>query len=167
MNIKKDVTLAEASANLTYNAETGLFHWKIAQGKARIGAQAGYMDGCGYIMISVNRKKILAHRLAWLLHTGTHPDGHMDHINGKRDDNRICNLRAVSQAQNNKNLTIRRDNKSGVKGVTFRAGRWRAEIRCEGVIYYLGRFVRLEDAAEVRRKKEKELFGVFARGACV
>ena len=42
-----------------------------------------------------------AHRLAWKLHYGEDP-GKMcvDHINGDRADNRICNLRLVNRQQN-------------------------------------------------------------------
>ena len=40
------------------------------------------------------------HRLAWLMAYGVWPSGDIDHINGDRQDNRLCNLRDVSHSRN-------------------------------------------------------------------
>lgn len=52
-------------------------------------------------------------------------------------------------------------NKSGVKGVHMQKGRWIAEIRFQNQKYYLGSFVKLDDAADVRRKAEDKIHGPF------
>jgi hypothetical protein len=46
--------------------------------------------------------------------------GVIDHINRKKYDNRKENLRVVSRKQNQRNLSLRCDNKSGVQGVRHR-----------------------------------------------
>jgi hypothetical protein len=43
----------------------------------------------------------MAHRVAWLLHTGEDPGTLViDHINRQRNDNRISNLRPLTHVQN-------------------------------------------------------------------
>jgi hypothetical protein len=54
-------------------------------------------------------------------------------------------------------------NKSGIVGVNWdkSRGKWQASIRFKGHRYNLGRFAKIEDAAEIRHIAEKELFGNF------
>ena len=81
-----------------YEAHTGLFTKK----KRAIGK---YHEG--YLYISINGSTYGAHRLAWIYHYGDIPEGLViDHINGKRHDNKITNLRAVTQSENAKNRGI-------------------------------------------------------------
>ncbi len=48
----------------------------------------------------------MAHRLIWIYHYGPIPEGfEIDHINRKRDDNRIENLRVVPRRLNHLNRT--------------------------------------------------------------
>ncbi|MGL9722094.1 HNH endonuclease signature motif containing protein [Symbiopectobacterium sp.] len=49
------------------------------------------------------KKRCRAHRLAWIYVYGVEPDGEIDHINGIRSDNRICNFRIVDDKQNARN----------------------------------------------------------------
>lgn len=65
------------------------------------GSRKGWVNKNGYTYISTPLgKKFLAHRLAWLLYYGDWPTGNIDHINRDRSDNRIENLRDVSQSVN-------------------------------------------------------------------
>ena len=75
--------------------------------------------------------KMYAHRLMWLLYYGEYPDGEIDHINRNGHDNRISNLRVVDKSGNQRNANIPRNNKTGVKGVSWDNTRnaWRAAIR--------------------------------------
>jgi hypothetical protein len=79
--------------------------------------------------------------------TGRWPDNEMDHINRVATDDRWQNLRAATRAQNEWNKDKYRNNKSGVKGVYFRDGKWIAGIRRNGTRQILGRFLTVQEAA--------------------
>lgn len=87
----------------------------------------------------------------------------IDHINGKRFDNRKCNLRITTQQKNLLNKNIQSNNNSGVAGVSWDKSRkkWIAEIKMDGIKCYLGRYKNLEDAVFVRYKAELLLFKEF------
>ena len=91
------------------------------------------------------------------------PDGMLtDHINHNKLDNRKCNLRICSNSQNIANSRRRKDNNSGYKGVYFDRKKWRASIRCNGVLIHLGMFDDKESAFRSYVNKARELFGEFA-----
>lgn len=133
---------------ILYNQDTGALTWKQSRGgKAKDGAVAGTSHNRGYIIVRVNGRRYLAHRLAWFLYYGVWPEKQIDHINGIRSDNRIVNLRDVSPVVNCQNLrkpTIR--NKSGYLGVMPSGDRWMAQIRINGNRTHLGRFKTPEEA---------------------
>ena len=81
----------------------------------------------------------------------------IDHINGKRSDNRIENLRAVTKPENFRNMCLRSDNKSGCPGVTFHkaSNLWHARITVDKKIISLGYFKKHEEAIEARLKANK------------
>lgn len=62
----------------------------------------------GYIIISLNNKRFLGHRIIWRLHYGKWPNGCLDHIDGNPRNNNINNLREVSRRQNQQNLKCHR-----------------------------------------------------------
>ena len=89
----------------------------------------------------------------------------VDHINGDGLDNRRCNLRSVSSAENKYNAGKRKDNSSGYKGVSCRAGgkRWRAQIQHCGRTHWLGVYDNKIDAARAYNAAALQMFGAFAR----
>lgn len=82
----------------------------------------------------------------------------IDHIDHDRSNNKKENLRTVTVKENNKNASIRSDNKSGICGVSFRKRRnkWVAQIRVSGKNKTLGWFSNIEDAKSARYRAEKE-----------
>lgn len=97
-------------------------------------------------------------------------DGYqVDHINGNKLDNRKCNLRVVTRSQNALNVGVKRNNKSGHKGVYWdkARGKWSVQLTFEGKTYCLGRFIDKDKAIKAYRKKFSELVPekVFKDGA--
>ena len=91
----------------------------------------------------------------------------VDHINGNTLDNRRTNLRAITAAQNAKNLAMNRNNKSGVSGVSWHPEKnaWAAAIWVGGKNIHLGTFKDIELARLARAEAEVKYFGEFARSA--
>ena len=66
---------------------------------------------------------------------------------------------------NNLTAKIRKDNTSGIKGVCWdkSKGKWCAQIRFQGRNYRLGRYEKLEDAADARKEAEGKISGDFLK----
>ena len=89
---------------------------------------------------------------------------HRDHE--KTLDNRKENLRYCDRSQNNCNRGMRRDNSSGIKGVSadpHKPGWWKAQIMKDGYQRNLGSFPDKEQAAQAYAAAAKRMHGEFAR----
>ncbi len=91
----------------------------------------------------------------------------VDHVNGNGLDNRRCNLRLATTAENAMNQRVQSHTKkhSQYKGVTWRAirKRWQANIYLGGKTVCLGYFVNEVDAAMAYNEAALYYFGEFAR----
>lgn len=89
---------------------------------------------------------------------------YVDHENKDTLDNRKCNIRICSNAENIRSSKLKINNTSGLKGVYFRADRstWRAEIKCNYKKTVIGTFKDKEEAGMAYDRKALELFGDFA-----
>ena len=96
------------------------------------------LNNDGYITVGVCGRNYGAHTIIWLHQTGKWPKK-LDHKNQCRCDNRISNLREVTNAQNQRNKSFS-TNKSGVPGVCFTYPSWIAKIGRANKNYYLGAF---------------------------
>ena len=93
--------MAAFTAVLRYDAEQGHLYWLKADRRRRTDVPAGCLAKTGYWVVRVNYRQYLAHRVAWLMATGTDPgELEVDHVNWDRSDNRLCNLRLASHAEN-------------------------------------------------------------------
>lgn len=136
--------------HVRYDPETGRVTRLVGNARSPVGSEAGTIDERGYRYLSVNKRKLAAHRVAILLTSGAWPDGEVDHINGMTGDNRICNLRVVDRSTNMQNRKRAQNNNasSGMLGVTWnaRAGKWQAQIKADGRGRYIGLFLTPEAA---------------------
>lgn len=132
----------------SYDPETGIFVCRVSRRRARAGDVAGHISH-GYVAIPIERRIYLAHRLAWLYVHGVWPSGEIDHINRIRSDNRMCNLRDATRAENAQNKPVQRNNKSGYRGVSQykKTSFWQARIKTNGRQIYLGHFATPEAAS--------------------
>jgi len=129
--------------------EDGALRWRDSVSpRACAGDIAGTLANTGYVVIGVDSKRYLAHRLVFLLHHGYMPQ-EVDHIDGDRANNRIENLRAATRKQNQYNAALRTSNTSGVKGVYWykQTSKWAAQCKVNGKLFPLGYFTDMHDAA--------------------
>jgi len=169
--------LKEIDEDLKYDHETGIITWfRSKTNRYKPGHRAGYIErgdlskGGGYRRIGVRKEKIFAHHIAWYKMTGKWPEQQLDHINGKRDDNRACNLRTATGPQNHQNKAGRKvRNHDLPRGVfiTRKNGKeyiW-AAIRIvedgKRKKKHLGSFKTIEEAAAAYSKVQKESHGEF------
>lgn len=89
----------------------------------------------------------------------------VDHINQDCLDNRIKNLRPVTQSQNGMNRPEQSNNTSGVSGVSFKKSSlsWQAYIKINNQQISLGGWKTKEEAIKMRQYWECKLFGEFSR----
>ena len=120
------------------------------------GKLAGYINAKGYLIIRLPKSAYAAHTLAWIYIYGETPDGVIDHINGNKVDNRIVNLRNVSQKENTKNARLSKRNISGCNGVRWdnSKNKWTAYIGVNYKKINLGSFDNLDDAISARKEAD-------------
>jgi predicted nucleic acid-binding Zn ribbon protein len=82
---------------LAYDPTTGYLYWN--KGKKQGERAFTSKQTVGYFTGKIEGKAYLAHRVIWKMMHGEEPDV-VDHINNVKDDNRIENLRSVSQRYN-------------------------------------------------------------------
>lgn len=144
---------------LSYDPSNGVFTWLQKPAKyIAAGSQAGAVNACGYVSITLHKRPYLAHRLAWLYMTGKFPSDCVDHINGMRSDNRWRNLREANHALNQQNKRGANSNsKTGVLGVS-RSGRgYRAALGVNGRNYYSRTFATVEEASAAYIAMKRQL----------
>ena len=156
---------------LSYDQKTGLLTWKRRSRELfesdRIcnswnvrhhGKPVGSINTSGYSQVKIFGRLYLTHHIAWALHYNEWASNQIDHINGKKTDNRIVNLRDATRSENAKNKTMPVSNKSGHIGVEYRKSRkkWRARITSGGKQVHLGYFSNISDAIAARKAAERE-----------
>ena len=147
---------------LKYDKDTGVFEWRNEEKRGRKKGSLGFEEN-GYHIISlhINKRthKYRAHILAWFYVYGEYPDKDIDHINHDRMDNRISNLRLVSNWENCKNRQLSPRNKTGHSGVCYDKSRdrWTVAIKNGGKKIYGGRFTDKQEAFA----KAKELYAHY------
>lgn len=111
-----------------------------------------YLSDSGYAITRVNSKNLRMHHFIIGKPKG---DNVTDHINRNRIDNRACNLRHVTRAENNRNSGIRSDSRSKIQYISDAslqrpATPWHLRIKREGKWIINKRYALLEDALTAR-----------------
>jgi hypothetical protein len=158
----REMTREDLCGKIKYNPESGLFF------KTGSLLPCGFLNNRGYVVIVLNKKMHLAHRLAFLIMENRQSTKQIDHINGIKHDNRWKNLREATNSQNKQNSKKQKNNTSGLKGVckcddANRKTPWRARIRLNNKLIHIGRFKTKEEAKAAYDAKAIELFKEFAR----
>lgn len=106
-----------------------------------------------YIRHGDKYKLVGLHQMVWELSGRTLPIPPLsiDHINRNRIDNRIINLREASFTLQRINSSLRKDSKTGHRGVYFhrKAGKYQVGFSMNGVQKYVGLFVSFEEACRI------------------
>lgn len=143
---------------------------KLSQGKVALvdAADFEYLNqwkwsySCGYAQRADEAgKKVYMHRQ--LLNCPA--ELFVDHVNRNKTDNRRCNLRIATRAQNTYNAKVPRHNTSGLIGVNWdkAKNKWRAYCSVNNKSITIGRFTCKQTAIEARDAYIKNLRGEYAR----
>jgi len=158
------IDLEIARKFLRYEPDTGFFFWVEKPSNAvRPGAKAGYVNWLGYVMIGLNGERSSAHRLAWAFMYGDYPSDELcvDHINGLKSDNRISNLRLLSNSHNQQNRrALPKKSSTGIRGVQWRpkTQSYQVRIMVNGKRIELGSYKRICDAIQTRIAEEMRIW---------
>ena len=134
---KKHLTEAEMQElllrmkkNYTYDAATGRLtssrYGRTIRGK-RLGNR-GYL--CVNCWIDKKQVFVRLHHAVWAICKGRWPEQQIDHVNGDKHDNRIENLREVSDSENKMNMLHpwKLNADTGLPGVSPKRGLFRTRI---------------------------------------
>ena len=144
-----------------YNPTEGIVRWKLGRSNMVEGSRAGCINQSGYMVVTVDSKSYRLTRLIWIYMFGHIPDGfYVDHINGNKTDNRLCNLRLVTNKQNQENRPAPKNTTSGYRGVTWHKyyNKWMARICHHKKRETIGFFETAEAAYEAYKKRASELY---------
>jgi len=88
-----------------------------------------------------------------------------DHINGDTLDNRRCNIREATIAQNNMNKGNQKNNTSGYKGVSWHKyhNSWKSYITLDKKRIHLGSYQCPKEAAQAYNEAAIKYHGDFAK----
>jgi hypothetical protein len=157
--VKETVCAEHILTNYKYDPDTGII--------TKNNVPVGWKHPKGYYQLTFKLNKKLYtfkyHRIAWFLHYGVFPKSLIDHADGDATNNKINNLRDCSNSENLCNRSKQKNNKSGYKNVFWwqRDNKWCVRVMKNGLTYFGGYFIKLEDAIVVADKLRKELHNNF------
>lgn len=126
--------------------EGRLFH-RTSRGSAAAGKEIGGLNNQGYRKAKVEKRWYKVHRLIWVWHYGSIPPGLVvDHIDGRRTNNRIDNLRLLTVGDNSRHRVVNPQD-----GIYFENGKWTLRLVIAGRRHTLGRHTTFEAAQATRR----------------
>ena len=150
--IKRKYHYDPVSGNLIWKVRTNAFG-----GAKNPGDVAGSVYSNGRIMVTVNKKPELAHRVAWVLMTGQEPPPCIDHIDRNPTNNAWANLRAATMRQNQGNRSPTKG-RALPTGVISQGAKFAAKMTQRGRTVHLGTFSTVEEAEAAYRAEHAKYF---------
>lgn len=132
---------SELKKLFTYDPDTGILTRRISISTAKAGDVVGCLDN-GYLRVCVKSRLCSVHRVIWVIVYGREPKNYIDHINHVKSDNRLVNLRDVTNQDNQRNQLKSARNTSGITGVYWHKlnKKWSARIQINNKDKHLGLF---------------------------
>lgn len=157
MKFKPLPSQEELLTSFTYDPLTGLLVRKSTGNAMKTDTTSGHLG------VRYRDNMYMIHRLIWKMTYGYDPC-ELDHINQDKKDNRISNLREVSRSENQRNVSVRKDNTSGVKGISFEPKKklWRIYVNVGKQRFYKGRFKDKNKAIAALKLHREKLHGEHA-----
>lgn len=161
--------LTQSDVKEIFEYKDGALYWRVCfSHRAMIGSRAGCHGkggggagrvGKDRVQVWVKKKIYYAHRLIYLYHHGVLPK-QIDHIDGNPLNNKIENLRAATNAQNQINIGLTSQNTTGYKGVykVKRNKPYKAVLARK----HIGYFATAIDAARAYDVEAFKIYGDFA-----
>jgi len=133
---KKSFIITQQLLQDKFSYIDGKLFWKHRGRRININTRAGSVNREGYRCIGIGYRHYQEHRIIYIYHYGDIPDGMViDHIDKNITNNKIENLRLVTNQENNFNRSA--------KGYTWHKTRkrWYARIGLNNKVIHLGCFV--------------------------
>ncbi len=162
----KIMTNKKYATMLLYNVEQEVVGTTIFDKKhvEKVKDHKWYLSKTGYVKSGngVQQKRLTFHR--FILGLSDNDTRVVDHINLNPLDNRDCNLRICERIQNTFNSPKKKNNSSGVIGVSWVSSRekWVAQIMFKGDAVFLGYSDSFDECVKLRLMAEKKYFGEFS-----
>ena len=156
--------MATQNSTLTQDQVKSLFEYKDGQLYRKIN---GRLSACkhadGYLRSHINNKIHYNHRLIFLIYYGYMPK-YIDHIDGNPANNKIENLRDVTNGQNQQNKKLNGNNRSGHKNVHWSNSmkKWCVQITVNEEVKTVGFYECLDVAGIAAQEARNKLHGEYA-----
>ena len=162
----KTLTYERAHELFAYSEQTGDLTRKVRVGKARVGDVAGadaHNKWGAYRTVRIDGVGYAAHRLIWLMKTGSWPAQLIDHKDRNGLNNAWGNLREATHSQNSMNQAQPRT-ATRLRGVIFnpRQKVFVARGTLNYIQHHIGTFDTEIEAHEAYKKWAAKAFGEFA-----
>jgi hypothetical protein len=164
--IKPILTQEKVRYFFNYDPETGLLTWKNPPKGCGVyfGDHAGSEDIKGYRRITLEYNTYKNHNLIWLYVYGSFPQKGfvIDHDDNNPRNTILKNLRLATNTQNSYNRKTAKNNKTGVKGVFMRKGKFCVNVGVNNKMIWGGCYDTLEEAEAKVISLRNEHHGEFA-----
>lgn len=111
-----------------------------------------------YVLSHVNKQARLLHRIVFGI--SKNDKRVIDHINHNPLDNRLVNLRAVSQTENMRNRVMQKNNKSGIRNVSWNrtSKKWEVCVRVNRKTIRCGMYENIVEAEKAAINAREKYF---------